>query len=98
MGGGDQPEQFLTPGSGEERTASRNLDWAAVIEEVADVLGIDRFSVMAHSAGAPYALASSLRSSERIHGYIHLLAPWVSVTVDGGESFSARSILDYRLI
>ncbi|KAG8873570.1 hypothetical protein FRB97_006641 [Tulasnella sp. 331] len=44
------------------------LEWASVIEEVADELGLERFSVVAHSAGAPYALAGrssgSLSTSE----------------------------------
>ena len=61
------------------------LEWASVVEEVVDYLGIDRFGIIAHSAGAPYALASALKLSDRIHGSVHLLAPWVSQSVDGGE-------------
>ncbi|KZT06807.1 alpha/beta-hydrolase [Laetiporus sulphureus 93-53] len=56
-------------------------EWAAVVEEVLDLLHIDRCSVMAHSAGAPYALAFANRYPERICGDICLLAPWVG----GGE-------------
>lgn len=52
-------------------------EWATVVEEVLDQLGIDKFSIVAHSAGAPYALASSLRLEARICGSIQLLAPWV---------------------
>jgi pimeloyl-ACP methyl ester carboxylesterase len=40
-------------------------------------LGISRFSVMAHSAGAIYALATALRMPQHIRGRIHLLAPWI---------------------
>ncbi|KAH8927916.1 alpha/beta-hydrolase [Atractiella rhizophila] len=56
------------------------LEWASVIEEVVDQLDIGRFSILAHSAGAPYALACSLRMDARIVGSIHLLAPWVGLT------------------
>ncbi|KAG8745247.1 hypothetical protein FRC10_008420 [Ceratobasidium sp. 414] len=60
------------------------LEWAGVVEEVADTLGLNRYSVLAHSAGAPYALASSFKAGERLFGSVHLLAPWVSMAVDGG--------------
>lgn len=60
------------------------LEWAGVVEEVADTLGLGRYSVLAHSAGAPYALAGSLKGGERVFGSVHLLAPWVSMAVDGG--------------
>ncbi|KAL5639076.1 hypothetical protein ACGC1H_006558 [Rhizoctonia solani] len=60
------------------------LEWAGVVEEVADTLGLGRYSVLAHSAGAPYALAGSLKAGERVMGSVHLLAPWVSMAVDGG--------------
>jgi len=69
------------------------LEWAGVVEEVVDHLGIDSFGIIAHSAGAPYALASALKLSTRIHGSIHLLAPWVSQSVDGGEFPFIVSIL-----
>ena len=57
--------------------------WAQMVEAVADQLGIGVFSILAHSAGAPYALATSLRCPERIRGRIHLLAPWVNGSLDG---------------
>lgn len=56
-------------------------EWASVVEEVLDHLSIDQCSVMAHSAGAPYALAFANRFPERIRGDVCLLAPWVG----GGE-------------
>ena len=40
-------------------------------------LGISRFSILAHSAGAIYALATALRMPRHIRGRIHLLAPWI---------------------
>lgn len=53
-------------------------DWSSVVGEVLDQLGIEQFALLAHSAGAPYAMATALRFSERVVGPIHLLAPWVS--------------------
>lgn len=40
-------------------------------------LDIKRFSVLAHSAGAVYALATALRMPQHIRGRVHLLAPWI---------------------
>ncbi|KAG8955405.1 hypothetical protein FRC04_008756 [Tulasnella sp. 424] len=61
------------------------LEWAAVIEEVADTLGLEMYSVIAHSAGAPYSLAGVLKCGDRrLKGSVHLLAPWVSMSVDTG--------------
>ncbi|EIW86488.1 hypothetical protein CONPUDRAFT_86484 [Coniophora puteana RWD-64-598 SS2] len=56
-------------------------EWASAVEEVLDILGIYDCSIMAHSAGAPYALSFANRVPERIRGDICLLAPWVG----GGE-------------
>lgn len=52
-------------------------EWSTIVEEVLDQLGVNKFSIIAHSAGAPYALASSIRLEARVHGSIQLLAPWV---------------------
>jgi pimeloyl-ACP methyl ester carboxylesterase len=38
---------------------------------------ITKFSLLAHSAGAVYALATSLRMPQHIRGRVHLLAPWI---------------------
>lgn len=59
-------------------------EWAAVCEEVIDTLGIRTCGVLAHSAGAPYALAFALRVHQRVTGSIHLLAPWVGGGIDVG--------------
>lgn len=42
------------------------LDWPDDISALADHLGIDRFAVLGHSAGAPYALACTRRLPDRI--------------------------------
>ncbi|KAI8995476.1 hypothetical protein BD414DRAFT_479664 [Trametes punicea] len=59
-------------------------EWAGVVEEVLDQLDIDQCSVMAHSAGAPYAMAFANRFPERIRGEVCLLAPWVAGGEGGG--------------
>ena len=40
-------------------------------------LRITKFSLLAHSAGAVYALATALRMPQHIRGRVHLLAPWI---------------------
>ena len=40
-------------------------------------LKVTKFSLLAHSAGAIYALATALRIPQHIRGRIHLLAPWI---------------------
>lgn len=44
---------------------------------ICQTLKITKFSLMAHSAGAIYALATALRMPQHIRGKIHLLAPWI---------------------
>lgn len=49
--------------------------------------------MLAHSAGAIYALATALRMPQRINGNIHLLAPWIppSQMIPIGASAAADS-------
>ena len=63
------------------------------MEEVLDLLHIDQCSVMAHSAGAPYALSFANKVPERIRGEILLLAPWVG-GVEGGLYYLFKSRSD----
>lgn len=44
---------------------------------VCNHLRVTKFSILAHSAGAIYALATALRIPQHIRGRIHLLAPWI---------------------
>lgn len=44
---------------------------------ICQALRITKFSLLAHSAGAIYALATSLRMPQHIRGRVHLLAPWI---------------------
>jgi len=66
----------------EERTIP---GFAADVKALADTLGIARFSLLAVSAGAPYALACSLYLQERIDfcGLVSALPPIVEV----GDSY-----------
>ncbi|KAJ7900065.1 hypothetical protein B0H14DRAFT_1547782 [Mycena olivaceomarginata] len=60
------------------------MQWASVVEEILDLLDISECSVMAHSAGTPYALSFANKLPERIRGNICLLAPWVGGSENGG--------------
>ncbi|KAI5805445.1 Alpha/Beta hydrolase protein [Peziza echinospora] len=69
------------PGVGEsdgidesERTV---LNWPDDVLFICQALKITKFSLLAHSAGAIYALATALRMGNHIRGKIHLLAPWI---------------------
>lgn len=53
------------------------LGWADDIYVLCSTLEITRFSLLAHSAGAVYALAIALRLTQYVRGRIHLLAPWM---------------------
>ncbi|ESK98401.1 alpha beta fold family [Moniliophthora roreri MCA 2997] len=66
------------------KSAKGIMQWASVVEEVLDILQIDQCSVMAHSAGAPYALSFANKLRKRIRGDICLLAPWVGGSESNG--------------
>ncbi|PYI25484.1 alpha/beta-hydrolase [Aspergillus indologenus CBS 114.80] len=53
------------------------LSWPDDVAIVCNHLRVTKFSIMAHSAGAIYALATALRIPQHIRGRIHLLAPWI---------------------
>jgi pimeloyl-ACP methyl ester carboxylesterase len=44
----------------------RIIDWANDVAELADTLGIDRFSIMGVSGGGPYAAACACKISDRL--------------------------------
>ncbi|KAL4068238.1 hypothetical protein V8B97DRAFT_2024862 [Scleroderma yunnanense] len=68
------------------KSARGIMEWASAVEEVLDQLNIYECSVMAHSAGAPYAMSFASRVPERIRGDLCLLAPWIG----GGETGGYR--------
>jgi pimeloyl-ACP methyl ester carboxylesterase len=53
------------------------LGWAEDVFAICEHLRISKFSLLAHSAGAVYALATALVYPHFIKGKVHLLAPWV---------------------
>ena len=44
------------------------LSWAADVADFADSLGIDKFSILGHSGGAPFVAACAYKLSERLNG------------------------------
>ncbi|KAI9661489.1 MAG: hypothetical protein M1831_003011 [Alyxoria varia] len=68
------------PGIGESSVWDEQktpLHWSDDILTIATHLSIGKFSLLAHSAGAIYALATALKLPSRIRGRIHLLATWI---------------------
>ena len=67
------------PGVGDSAVDANGtpLSWPDDVAEICRNLGVKRFSVLAHSAGAIYALAVALRMGEMVRGKVHLLAPWI---------------------
>ncbi|KAL4785095.1 hypothetical protein BJX76DRAFT_356418 [Aspergillus varians] len=69
------------PGVGESgpyvNDAGNPLSWSDDVAIVCNHLKVTKFSILAHSAGAIYALATALRIPQHIRGRIHLLAPWI---------------------
>jgi len=53
------------------------LSWPDDVLAVCQHLGITKFSMLAHSAGAIYALATALTLPHLISGKLHLLSPWI---------------------
>ncbi|KAJ7071288.1 hypothetical protein C8F01DRAFT_1047183 [Mycena amicta] len=75
---------------GRSKSSKGVMQWASVVEEVLDMLQIDECSVMAHSAGTPYALSFANKLPDRVRGDVCLLAPWV-----GGSESSGYKWLKY---
>ncbi|KAL3469324.1 hypothetical protein BJX99DRAFT_75618 [Aspergillus californicus] len=69
------------PGVGESHPyvtdSGTPLSWPDDVAIVCNHLKVTKFSILAHSAGAIYALATALRIPQHIRGRIHLLAPWI---------------------
>ncbi|KAI2620038.1 alpha/beta-hydrolase [Hypoxylon sp. NC1633] len=69
------------PGVGDSETYADGtgtpLSWPDDVYAICQALKITKFSILAHSAGAIYALATALRMPQHIRGRIHLLAPWI---------------------
>lgn len=69
------------PGVGESspvpEASCTPLNWVDDVAVICSQLEITRFSLLAHSAGAIYALATALKMPQYVRGRIHLLAPWI---------------------
>jgi pimeloyl-ACP methyl ester carboxylesterase len=79
------------PGYGRSAAAPgrRILDWPNDIEQLITALGIDRFALIGHSSGGPYALVCALAMPERI-----TRMALVSCVVPLDEVPAARAALD----
>ena len=53
------------------------LGWPDDVRAICQSLNITKFSILAHSAGVIYALATALRMPQHIRCRVHLLAPWI---------------------
>lgn len=60
-----------------ERERIGPLSWPDDVLAVTQHLRISQFSLLAHSAGAIYALATALTLPQCVRGKVHLLAPWI---------------------
>nr|POE47499.1 hypothetical protein CFP56_00830 [Quercus suber] len=56
------------------------LSWPDDVLAICQELNIQRFSLLAHSAGAIYALATALILPHLVTGKVHLLAPWIPLS------------------
>ena len=69
------------PGIGGSEARTDGLDtplgWPDDVRAICQHLNITKFSILAHSAGAIYALATALRMPQHIRCRVHLLAPWI---------------------
>ena len=69
------------PGVGGSESYMNGLDtplgWPDDVRAICQHLKITKFSLLAHSAGAIYALATALRMPQHIRCRVHLLAPWI---------------------
>ena len=71
----------VRPGVGGSESHMNGLDtplgWPDDVRAICQHLKITKFSLLAHSAGAIYALATALRMPQHIRCRVHLLAPWI---------------------
>lgn len=68
------------------------LDWPKDVLAICQHLGVKKFSMLAHSAGAIYALATALTLPHFVQGKLHLLGPWIPPSQLEAPSSPAPSI------
>ncbi|KAI8327873.1 Alpha/Beta hydrolase protein [Chlamydoabsidia padenii] len=66
------------------------LDWAEVVIQLMDHLGIDKFSIIAQSVGTVFAMALAHQYSSRIEGTMYMISPWVSTQQANTFKWSRR--------
>src|SRR5210317_201332 len=85
------------PGHGlSDPQPKRNLlNWPDDISELADQLGLEKFYIIGHSAGGPYALACAYKLPDRIVacGIVSGLAPYDRPNPYRGFSFSYKILM-----
>jgi pimeloyl-ACP methyl ester carboxylesterase len=57
-------------GRSDPRPGRQILDWPADVAQLADALDVERFVVVAHSSGGPYALACAVAMPERVSSVV----------------------------
>jgi pimeloyl-ACP methyl ester carboxylesterase len=86
------------PGFGlsDARADSRLLDWPSDLDELADQLAIDRFSMLGVAGGGPFALACATKLPDRVLSIalVSSVAPHDRPGVLGGMDLRARLMLD----
>ncbi|TKX19941.1 alpha/beta hydrolase fold-containing protein 33 [Elsinoe australis] len=60
-----------------ERDAPGPLSWHQDVAAISAALSITHFSLLAHSAGAIFAMATALVLPHQVRGPVYLLAPWI---------------------
>ena len=75
------------------------LTWPDDVRTICEHRRITKFSILAHSAGAIYALATALRMPQHIRCRVHLLAPWIPpsqmATIDAQQEASPTAAIPY---
>lgn len=97
----DRPGVGMTDAMPAQR--STPLAWVDDVAVICTSLGIEKFSLLAHSAGAIYALATALKMPQYVRGRIHLLAPWIppsqlSASGRNGDVRSASLPTSHRIL
>ncbi|KAF2725041.1 alpha/beta-hydrolase, partial [Polychaeton citri CBS 116435] len=57
--------------------ATGPLAWPNDVRTVCHHIGVRKFSILAHSAGAAYGMAVALTLPQMVRGKVHLMAPWI---------------------
>ena len=91
------------PGVGGSEPHTDGLDtplgWPDDVRAICQHLKVTKFSILAHSAGAIYALATALRMPQHIRCRVHLLAPWIPpsqmYTIGTQQELSSAKSLPY---